>query len=77
MAVARKCDRCGKLYEEYIVECERLTKHKINAVRLVHKNRNENTDRGLAFDLCPECMEKFKSFMNIQDKWDIKLINAI
>lgn len=60
MAMAKKCDRCGKLYEHY-------PKGKLignNAIRRLCKNEyggiifQDNT-----IDLCQECMSEFDKFM--------------
>lgn len=48
---AFKCDRCGKYYAD-TGKC--LTSNVLDA----------KTHRGKEFDLCDECFEKFKIFMN-------------
>lgn len=58
--LAKKCDRCGKLYEHYPVG----SKSRYNAVKRLHISANgfvisEDGSR----DLCPECMEAFDEFM--------------
>lgn len=60
MALAKKCDRCGKLHDHYPVG----NNSQYNALRLIQKNRtgsiiNGNTD----YDLCPECMEELARFI--------------
>ena len=60
MALAKKCDRCGKFYDHYPTG----DKLQNNAIKMVHK-----TAEGLihgkekSLDLCPECMKKFDEFM--------------
>lgn len=61
MALANKCDRCGKLYEHYPIGNQSGV---FNAVRRVRKE----ADGSLIFeeqsiDLCPECMEKLNAFL--------------
>lgn len=52
MADAKKCDRCGKFHDEYLLS----TGETFKACRI----RTENYDyRNLARDLCPECMKEF------------------
>lgn len=52
MAIARKCDRCGKLYEKYDdVECNGM---EVNRVLLSNGIVNKE-----AYDLCPECCLEF------------------
>ena len=54
MALAKKCDRCGKLYElKDIDACKSITK------RLVLARRYEQNAKVFSyryFDLCPECL---------------------
>lgn len=52
MAAAKKCDRCGKLYELYDVPDKQIFGHNINGVDLTHDH-----DYIKEFDLCPDCME--------------------
>lgn len=59
--LAKKCDRCGKLYEYY----RNIDGYgKCNGVKLVYLQAN-GIERccANAMDLCPECMEEFKNFM--------------
>lgn len=58
MADAKKCDRCGKLYEHY------------DGIRVVendscyHIMRLENdTINTRVYDMCPECMQKLVDFI--------------
>lgn len=66
MALAKKCDRCGKLYEYYPIG----KKSKTNAIRKCmvlsdgYLSYSENIH-----DLCPECMKAFDEFM-IGGKFD-------
>lgn len=57
MAVARKCDKCGKYYDEnkkYISGAGRV-------LGLRFETRNNN---GTRIDLCDECLGKLKAFLN-------------
>ena len=59
MADAKKCDRCGKLFEPYIKSDERLNQNQYTGimVRDVFVGKSSyNNDR--YFDLCPECSER-------------------
>lgn len=47
MALAKKCDRCGKLYEHYPDEIRRW--HLLSDDKIL--------------DLCHECMKAFNEFM--------------
>lgn len=66
--LAKKCDRCGKLYEHYR-ELDEYGKY--NAVKLIYLQAN-GIERTCAssMDICPECMEKFKNFMKIKIEGD-------
>lgn len=60
MALAKKCDRCGKLYEHYPAG----RKLQYNAIRRLCKIENNGIiSEGVSIDLCPECMEAFDAFM--------------
>lgn len=60
MALAKKCDRCGKLYEHYPPD----KKLKANGLRLCYIDEHGNYNSfGPAIDLCPECMKAFNEFM--------------
>ena len=60
MALAKKCDRCGNLYEHY--QKSKLVPN--NAIRRLYKNEyggvifQDNT-----IDLCEKCMSEFDEFM--------------
>ena len=62
MAMAKKCDRCGKLYEHY----PKGNKSQSNAIRRIQRDAFggiANTIHDLIIDLCPECMSEFDEFM--------------
>lgn len=61
MADAKKCDRCGGLYEEYpgIVMYEGSLQ-RYNRVDIVSGSYANDYTKN---DMCPKCMEAFKSFM--------------
>lgn len=54
MADAKKCDRCGKFYQEMV--SPKLT------VRQYVSMRGSHVD----YDLCPKCTEKLYAFMKIE-----------
>ena len=56
MANARKCDRCGKLYEGYNTEND---SENINGIRTLNIDYQRMCYSHEAMDLCPECMESF------------------
>lgn len=57
MANAKKCDRCGKLYEVYhgIQMCK--DGHFYDTVIVA------NLGMSRSYDMCPECMTKLKEFL--------------
>ena len=60
MALAKKCDRCWKLYEHYPNDKNSLC----NAIKRVRKAENGAlTFEERSIDLCPECMKAFDMFM--------------
>jgi methionyl-tRNA synthetase len=54
MANAKKCDRCGKFYQEMVNPT--LTVRQYVSMR----------DRHVDYDLCPKCTEKLYSFMKME-----------
>lgn len=60
MSLAKKCDRCGKLYEHYPSNGDRQYNSVKRLIRSVDSCRYsaENTK-----DLCPDCMMKLNTFL--------------
>jgi len=58
MADAKKCDRCGKFFEEGNTHCGTY----VEITTCNGANRNFKFDCGLLpdLDLCPDCVESFK-----------------
>lgn len=54
--LAKKCDRCGKLYDHY----DEFDNNKINGISTIFKNKfgvRESISKDI--DLCQECMNSF------------------
>ena len=70
MAVARKCDRCGKFYTA------EDKKFEVNG-RIVDRVRTLTTSGYDAsiFDLCDECMKDLYSFLNKKD-YELRVKNT-
>ena len=67
MALAKKCDRCGILYESY----PKGSKIQYNAIRRVFAHPNDYIQsQGDKIDLCPSCMKMFNEFMISGGKFD-------
>ena len=60
MAAARKCDRCGNLYESYNTE---NNAKKINGINTVNIDAQGKFYSHKAIDLCPECKESFDMWL--------------
>lgn len=69
MAIAKKCDICGKLYEEYNV---RQSKDNFNGFMLLNIDRNEDYFHGQPYDCCPECMNSIMEHIKILEKLEKK-----
>lgn len=62
MSLARKCDRCKKLYEHY----PKGNKIEFNGFRLTYKKPQDANYADMyddVRDLCPECMKELKRWM--------------
>ena len=65
MANARKCDRCGNLYEEYNTGNNNKKFNAIMPVNLDHKGQYYPHK---VLDLCPECMTKLTNWLNCNEE---------
>lgn len=68
MADAKKCDRCGKYYDDYhgVVFSEAAPSNKYDRMNLVRADDYEG--RYKRFDLCPDCMKALISFIKQGEK---------
>lgn len=62
MALAKKCDRCGKLHDLYPVGNQPGVCNAISKCRRGPRGNMEYYDN--AIDMCPECMASFEKFMD-------------
>ena len=69
MAIAKKCDICGKLYEEYNV---RQSKDNFDGFMLLNIDRNGDYFHGPACDCCPGCMNFIMEHIKILGKLEKK-----
>lgn len=61
--LARKCDVCAKLYEQYSGAGEYKGKGCANGLMLNDVDKDEKYWKRKKYDLCKECMEKLKTFL--------------
>ena len=57
---AKKCDRCGKLYELYNTE---NNGKKCNGFRPLNINWDQKACPQGLYDMCPECMEALMTWL--------------
>lgn len=60
MALARKCDICGSLYEAYNEIPDRETENP-NTIRFGNKDMNGGATWDLSVDCCPECISSIRA----------------
>lgn len=63
MAFAKKCDRCGKLYEEYNTEHD---SKKINGIMTLNLDFKRKYYSNTPLDLCPECTDSFNKWLEMK-----------
>lgn len=56
MAISKKCDRCGALYEIYN---EENSAEKVNGFKLLNLDKKQAYFEHGPYDLCPECCDEF------------------
>lgn len=61
---AKKCDRCGKLYEHYDGSKAFKETERANAVFLIDRDLDNKHWSRNSFDLCPDCMKKLEEFIH-------------
>lgn len=62
---AKKCDKCGKFYDEYSTKSYDAEP---NAILLVQNQENKETYCCKQYDLCRECMENLREWFKEGDK---------
>ena len=64
MGLAKRCDRCEKLYEPKDIDIRGAI---VNGLGLIHRDaQNTNAITRRYFDLCPECLLSFANWLKIQ-----------
>ena len=64
---AKKCDRCGKLYEHYDGVKEFKNTEKSNALFLIDRDLDNKYWGRKSCDLCLDCMTKLESFLKNEE----------
>ena len=61
MALAKKCDRCGQLYEHYLLGNQSGV---FNSIAICRRNATGTMEcTKTALDLCPNCMALLEKFI--------------
>ena len=60
MALAKKCDRCGKFYEAYNTAKD---SENINGIMTLNLDDQRKYYSHEPLDLCPECKDAFEEWM--------------
>lgn len=64
MALAKKCDRCGNLYE---VQNREIRRNPVNGISLITRDEdNSNACRRGYIDLCPQCLKSLDYWLNMK-----------
>ena len=61
MALAKKCDRCGKFYDEYNFEKDNKN---INGITTLNLDAKGDYYIHKTLDLCPSCNDSFEKWLN-------------
>lgn len=64
---AKKCDRCGKLFEHYDGAKEFKHTERANAILLIDRDLDNRYCYRKSYDLCPECMKMIEELINEKD----------
>lgn len=68
MARVNKCDRCGIIYEDYIVTRKINSKNARNYNGFVFSKDGFVYPNEFAIDLCPECLDELIEWLNRKEK---------
>lgn len=60
MALAKKCDICGSLYENYNSKPDDAN---VNGIMFLNIRDSGNYSESRKYDCCPECMDGIKHFV--------------
>lgn len=62
MALAKKCDRCGRFYEPI---SKNIRRHMVNSIGLISRQNTNNGHTVLdVIDCCESCLMEFEQWLN-------------
>ena len=64
---AKKCDRCGKLFEHYDGAKEFIHTERANAILLIDRDLDNKYWSRKSYDLCPDCMKMIEELLSKKD----------
>lgn len=67
MAIAKKCDRCGKLHEYYNGSNVFNDSEKANGVLFIDRDLDNKYWSRRSYDLCYNCMRKLEAFIKNEE----------
>ena len=67
MALAKKCDICGSLYENYNAKPDDVD---TNGITFLNIRDSGNYSENRKYDCCPECMDGIKHFIKCLQKME-------
>lgn len=67
--IAKKCDRCGMLYEQYNIK---NNEKQINGITTLNINKEQEYCMHGPFDLCPKCSSELVEWMYSSSKLNLE-----
>ena len=67
MAIAKKCDRCGKLHEHYDGGMEFKNSEKANGVILIDRDLDNKYWTRKFYNFCPDCIRKLETSIKTEE----------
>lgn len=61
--LAKKCDRCGSLFEHYDGSKNFKDSERANGLLLIDRDLQRKYWGRKDYDLCPDCMQKLEDFL--------------
>ena len=68
MARAKKCDKCGKLYEHYDGSKQFKEGERANGLFLIDRDLDNKYWSRRSFDFCSDCMSKLEAFLQNKEE---------